>query len=632
MRFIIGITIILFSWIHSFTAQNLTPKNLNGKWGAMDDQKNWVIKPKFEEIRKFTEGFAPAKKKGKWGFINAAGKWTVKPIYEEASNFSDGMAGVQQNGLWGFINPVGELKIPFAFSKTYAFKNGIANVILPNMLPRQSILIDATGKQIAPPHLFRTEITPNVFFIVSQKENKDSVFCYVDAQGNNISDWYLNRFEWGKPNQKVAVPASLENDQVPAKTLESNSSKLLYAFLDENAKVISPWFDEIRAFKNGIAPAQKNHRFGFINEQYETLVDFQYLEIRVFDEKRYVAQTLNEGFLLLNLDGSVIGKEFHGFDLFNKERIVAYSMEDFLGKKTYKKALFTDEGEQKSGWYINIYPKSNWYHRVIDERLRRDERGNAYMEKIYNYIVDSTGEVLSDWRPCHEMIWQNNGDRKYNDSIFHFLHQPKSNYYIEETFFENVFYQELKMDGNTIHFEGGDYHDGMAMISEIKNTEIIENNLGEITFSNPQVKYGFIDWYGDVVIPCKYDYISGFSDGKAIFRQNGKYGAIDYKGKVILQPKYDLLGNFGSGIAPYYVDSAWGYISSKGKQVLKPIFEEAHPHRYGMAAVKQNSRWGLIDTQGNMIIGFKYRKPPLVISRNKVRVLVDGIGYEVIDL
>lgn len=630
LKFKLSLSLIVL--LLNVNAQDLSPKQMDGKWGFVDNNKTWVIKPKFEAARSFSEGFAPAAKKGKWGFINTAGKWTAKPKFDGVGEFSESLAAAQLGNSWGYINPLGELKINVAFTKALPFKEGEAMVTLLGMLPRQKIIINSEGKQISPPHIIRKEVAPNVYYIASQKENKDSVFCYVNKEGEALTDWYLTNFKWGQPGQKVAVFAARENDQLPVNVLENDSEKYLYAFIDESGQPISEWFEDIMPFKDGMAPAKKDHRYGFINDQYETIVSYKYLEIRVLDETRYVGQTIRDGFVLLNLKGETIGKEYHGYDLFNDEHIIAYSLVDFEDRKTYRKALFTNECKQISDWYTEIYPQKNHYHRVLDEMMRFSPDGEVYFVEVYNYIVDSTGDVLSTWRPTSSMNWATDKGRKYNDSVYQFMHQPNSKYYIEETFFQDVYFTELEEDGNVFHFKGGDFHDGMAMISEKKSNNVITQEVKGVTYNFPDVKYGFIDWNGDQRVACKYDYISGFSDGKAIFKQNGKFGAISYKGKVVLPAKFELLGNFGSGMAPFFADSAWGYIYTSGKIAMKPIYDEALPHKFGYAAVKIDKKWGLIDTQGSTVLNFKYRKPPVAISRKRAMVLVDGVGYEEIDL
>ena len=122
------------------------------------------------------------------------------------------------------------------------------------------------------------------------------------------------------------------------------------------------------------------------------------------------------------------------------------------------------------------------------------------------------------------------------------------------------------------------------------------------------------------------------TNGKAVFRQNGKFGVINYKGKVSVKPKMELLGNFGNGLAPCFKDTAWCYVNFKGQVELPVKYDDVRPFKYGYAAVKIGKKWGLIDTRGQEVLKFKYKKPPVALSREKVKVLVDGVGYDIITL
>ena len=44
------------------------------------------------------------------------------------------------------------------------------------------------------------------------------------------------------------------------------------------------------------------------------------------------------------------------------------------------------------------------------------------------------------------------------------------------------------------------------------------------------VKYGFVNKNGEVVIPCKYDEARSFSEGIAAVRLGDKWGFVDKKG------------------------------------------------------------------------------------------------------
>ena len=62
------------------------------RWGYLTKSFRLQIKPAFEDVRDFSNGYAAAKDGGKWGFIDARGKWRVQPKYDEVDDFDDAVA------------------------------------------------------------------------------------------------------------------------------------------------------------------------------------------------------------------------------------------------------------------------------------------------------------------------------------------------------------------------------------------------------------------------------------------------------------------------------------------------------------------------------------------------------------
>lgn len=626
------LTTLLFMAVIGMS-QGLEPKKMEGKWGFVDKDGQWVVKPKYDEVKPFKEDLAAVNKKGKWGFIFESGKFAIKPQFSKVTSFSEGKAGViwirKTNGHWGFINRSGEQVIVPAFTSVKAFNNDECEVKLPGLLPKQKIIIDKDGKQIAPPHLKREKVN-DYYHIVSQKATKEFLYCYVDGEGKLIGPWSLDDYELGAKMQIIRVTSANDEDFKPDNILTSESGIFLFAFIDEEGNLVSNWYREIREFFLGYAVARRNHHYCFIDTEYNEVTPLDFREVRRLNDGYCVAQISEENFVLVNYKGERIGKEFHGYDIFDEDYLVGYALQDLNGERQYKMALFDFDGNQKSGWYLKIYPKSSNFYRVLDGDYIDEGNGREY-KTYYNYIVDSTGEVLSTWRPTHEITFELS-DSKLKDSIYQFLHQPNSPYYIEETFFKSVFILDLELDGNVLRYNGGDFYDGMAMVSNFVSRDTMVKEVKGITFKFPDVRYGYMDWNGDLRLACKLEYASSMTNGKAVYRKGDKYGVISYKGKVSMKPKYDLIGNFGNNLAPCYKDTAWSYINYTGKEVLPANYDDVRPFKFGYAAVKIGKKWGLIDTRGNEVLKFKYRKPPEVISREKVKVLIDGVGYDFISL
>ena len=59
-----------------------------GLWGYIDKTGQMSIEPRFEEVKDFSQGLAPAQTSGKWGYIDKTGQWVISPQFDEASVFN----------------------------------------------------------------------------------------------------------------------------------------------------------------------------------------------------------------------------------------------------------------------------------------------------------------------------------------------------------------------------------------------------------------------------------------------------------------------------------------------------------------------------------------------------------------
>ncbi len=630
--------------------QSLRPVEANGKWGYVGNDNEWFVKPKFEQAKTFSEGMAPVKIKGKWGYVGESGKVAIKPIYTNVSAFSEGLAAVEmitpKGPLWGYIDLLGVVQIPPQFTKAELFKNKQALVVAPEFQVREYTLIDPNGTRISPPFIKRIPTTNNNFKLITSIPNsKDSMFCYVDEKGTLLTQWYLNNFYFGQSNQKVSLPSKLDNPTEPNFEIKEGYKTKLYAYMDEKGQIVSEWFEEIEPFKFGFAPVKKNNRYGFINIKFEIVCPPTFISVKYLNLTRYGALLDNDAFVLIDEKGTILSPNLMRYDYFYGNRFFGYFNLVEGGTKKTKKALFDANGKQQSNWFTEIFHSSNYITRgydFMDYTLKGKPKQTGYW---YNYFNDTCTEMLTTWRLNHVYKWQTeNSDLAVEDTILQRFHAPGINYPIDKEFFKNLFFFEFELDlvKSTIHFSGGDFHDGMALVSEHKIGES-QLKMNGILFTTPAIKYGFIDWNGKQNILCAYDYVSGFSDGKAIVRElfvnaagktEARFGAINYLGKVIIKPQFELMGQFGSGLAPVYSkkEMKWGFVNTSGKLSLPYQFDDVRPYRYGMAAVKKGGKWGLINTKGETVLEFEYKKAPKPKSEKTVEVLQDGIGYEVISI
>ena len=150
-------------------------------------------------------------------------------------------------------------------------------------------------------------------------------------------------------------------------------------------------------------------------------------------------------------------------------------------------------------------------------------------------------------------------------------------------------------------------------------TEIgVEFHEKRMKIRNKENKYGFIDEKGNVVIPCRYDYIYDFEGGIAIAYLNDKCGVIDLNGRIIVDFKYDEIESFNVGLAKFKINNRYGYLNEKGKVEIEPVFESAYSfEKCGVAIVKkEGEKYGLINNVGKYIIPPIYDSSVNIISHS----------------
>jgi len=111
--------------------------------------------------------------------------------------------------------------------------------------------------------------------------------------------------------------------------------------------------------------------------------------------------------------------------------------------------------------------------------------------------------------------------------------------------------------------------------------------------------WGLASASGSQVIPCEYDKISTFSDGKAIVQKDRVISTVDENNNrvALLHEDASTFGNFSGDRTCLQTKDGW-VVSSGDFTTGAWIFEEFGMYSEGYAPVKQNGKWGLIDRSG----------------------------------
>lgn len=162
---------------------------------------------------------------------------------------------------------------------------------------------------------------------------------------------------------------------------------------------------------------------------------------------------------------------------------------------------------------------------------------------------------------------------------------------------------------------------------------------------NGEIRYGFIDESGKLVIPQDYYSYRGcygyFKDGYAVVYKYDaeKFGVIDKSGKTIIPFSFDLVADdYSEGLFRVCKNEKTGYYDNKGKCIIPCKFDNANPFSEGLAAVKQGNSGGFIDKLGNWVIPSIYDEVHsfseglAVVQKDGIFGFVDKEGNSTFDI
>ena len=208
---------------------------------------------------------------------------------------------------------------------------------------------------------------------------------------------------------------------------------------------------------------------------------------------------------------------------------------------------------------------------------------------------------------------------------------------VYEEFADNKKEQIIKSDTTEIIRENslaanGLNEDFIEKVRQYTNIESFSEGMAAVSKGG---KWGFIDIYGNEIVPCEYSHVEKFSDGCAAVAKGNKYGFVDKSGKLFVPCKYtyapdsrgEAMTSFYDGIAfvPLAAGSTrqngiwteinqyklWGALNKEGKVVVPFDYASYHAFSEGYAAVKEKTPygfWGVINTTGQLKIGYEWHE------------------------
>jgi len=228
-----------------------------------------------------------------------------------------------------------------------------------------------------------------------------------------------------------------------------------------------------------------------------------------------------------------------------------------------------------------------------------------------------------------------------------------------------------------VHGQFFDRYDGGIVVRDniVIPNDIISTKLFDFTDQLAIVrdtitkKYGFINIYGDLVIPCMYEHVQDFNIGLGAVKdpETKKWGFINVKNEVVIPFVYDWVSRFcydkydhpglkglayvnigilSENIGGMLPDGKWGLINTDGKVVLpvkycdiSSVFENMayfvdgdrydFPHPAGGISWEVRGKIGFINHEGIIVIPPEYDYDPMAhFECGVVTLTKNGIEYK----
>lgn len=137
------------------------------------------------------------------------------------------------------------------------------------------------------------------------------------------------------------------------------------------------------------------------------------------------------------------------------------------------------------------------------------------------------------------------------------------------------------------------YFEGLAVVGQLVDT------------NDNELKFGYIDHQGKVVIPLKFQYAYPFQNGFAVVQNYGKFGMIDHTGKEVAVCKYDFLSPFTDGRC-FAVDGQHeklAMLNEKFAPLTDFVYEDVVGYGDGLYSVKRDGKFTFLDNKGHERFG-----------------------------
>ncbi len=489
-----------------------------GKWGVIDTDGNWMIKPKYQFLQSYANGVFIAKKDMEWGVITPKNELVIDFIYDELRYFSE-----IKDGDWAAI--------PF-FKARVGSKWGVIDKHGKNIVPIEYSDVDfliSKGKVF-----FKTLIDyKKVLWGLVNKNGElvlDSKYEYISEFKNNIARVKMTRRKWKF--------LDLQMHEFPVGD-----------------------FFEVKNFSEGLAAVKGIRGWGFLDEQGQLVIPCQYSDAGSFNQglakvKMYFPSRLfgllksKRVYVLIDKKGKIVynTKSKYCSDVSNGQVVVKrgrkYRLIDVKGRKILP------------GSYNEIVQNINYGLYVVKNKKREYAVYNDKAELIVPFGKYQTFGSFSEGL-CFVAGKEDEGYINVSGELKIPIECKDA-----QEFSEGLAAVKLQKGWVYIN-KAGD----VVIEGNYTHAWPFENGMAKVRDKDYRVY--FIDKNWQRINPD----LAGSSNEKyQIITNNGFKGIENDKGDVVVYPAAKKIDLFKKDFAPVGIQKQYGLYSSDGEEITPPKY------------------------------------------------------------
>lgn len=301
--------------------QKLLIYELDGDFGLINESGRIIVESAFDGCSGlFGQNLLAVKKGTKWGYANTRGDFKIEPEYDSARMFTKGLAVVKQNDKYGYINDRNSIEIDIEYASAQPFDSYERAIVTTTEDVYQ--LIDTHGDMIL--EGVHIKGSGPIYGVKAE----DGLYRLFDKEGERFtSDEYTSLWSLGERYANVELDGEdlyqiydedgdvirQEEYDVSDVYVDDSGTTILVKIdaLDEVIKVYG--YKNVLTFEgSGLAQinkerviVQRNGRYGAIDYQGNTKVEFYYDQMLLFSNEFYLVE-VNDKYGVVDTNGRTV--------------------------------------------------------------------------------------------------------------------------------------------------------------------------------------------------------------------------------------------------------------------------------------------------------------------------------------